>query len=270
MPRRVTSAETTSRRVTVPSALSSLCFKAESSRWQFTPFLFFTLSLYPLLGSWSSPTLWGPSTSKHEWVQSKLVPSPPHSTPHKHPCSLTHTCVWAFFFPLSFLFPSDAQVPSPLHDWSSLTSGNHRYPTSKRWRVKKTSEACTLQLWVSWTHRNEDTRNHFFTLFYITRERTCSQKCGGVYSSIWKVVDRKKIIMMINFYFAEGDLGLCPVVMTALIFFLFPLSVNSTSFPYFDWVSHFGDVPGSQTCLSAEADPSAGFCLKQWVLGGEK
>lgn len=119
MPRRVTSAETTSRRVTVPSALSSLCFKAESSRWQFTPFLFFTLSLYPLLGSWSSPTLWGPSTSKHEWVQSKLVPSPPHSTPHKHPCSLTHTCVWAFFsFKFSFSLWCTGPIPSA---WLVLT-----------------------------------------------------------------------------------------------------------------------------------------------------
>lgn len=149
MPERVTSAETTSRGLTVPSALSSRRFKAESSLWQFTPLLclppYLPLSTV-LWGSRSYSPLPGPSMSKHEWVQSKPPPSP------------THTLVLFFLFlPLSFLFPSDAQVPSPLHDWPSLTSGNHRDPTGKRWRAKKTLEMCTLQLSVSsaqeWRHQ---------------------------------------------------------------------------------------------------------------------
>lgn len=126
MPRRVTSAETTSRRVTVPSALSSLCFKAESSRWQFTPppSFFFTPSLYPLLGSWSYPTLRGPSMSKHEWVQSKLVRSPPHTQipllAHTHTC--THLCSGFFFFFFSFKFSFSLWCTGPIPSaWLALT-----------------------------------------------------------------------------------------------------------------------------------------------------
>lgn len=80
-----------------------------------------------LWGSWSYSPLPRPSMSKHEWVQSKIVPG-----------FNIHTHVFFFcccFLPLSFRFPSDAQVPSPPHDWPSLTSGNHRDPTGKRWRV---------------------------------------------------------------------------------------------------------------------------------------
>ncbi|KAL6110792.1 uncharacterized protein ACO6RY_19815 [Pungitius sinensis] len=66
MPERVTSAETTSRGLTVPSALSSPRFKAGSSLWQFTP-PHASLPSSPstvLWGSWSSSPLPGPSMSK--------------------------------------------------------------------------------------------------------------------------------------------------------------------------------------------------------------
>lgn len=131
--------------LTAASALSSPCIKGESSLWQFTP-LHPPLSVFPpsvLWGSWTYSPLPGPSMSKHEWVQSKRVP---------HTSTQTHTPLFPPpLFALSFLLPSDAQVPSPLHDWPVLTSGNHRDPPGKRWKVKKTSEICTLQLSVSWT-----------------------------------------------------------------------------------------------------------------------
>lgn len=86
--------------LTAPSTLSSPSIKAESSLWQFTP------SPVPptppvLWGSWSSSPLPGPSMSKHEWVQSKLVPHT-STQAHKH----THTCfpllseLYVFSFPL--------------------------------------------------------------------------------------------------------------------------------------------------------------------------
>lgn len=141
MPERVTSAETTSRGLTVPSALSSSLFKAESSLWQFTPSSF---SL-PLPSLWSSGVAGPILLSQGRQCQRMSESSQSQSPPSAH--TQTH-----LFFPLSsfkFSLSSDAQVPSTLHDWPSLTSGNHRDPTGKRWRVKKTSETCTLKLSVS-------------------------------------------------------------------------------------------------------------------------
>lgn len=111
MPERVTSAETTSRGLTVPSALSSSRFKAESSLWQFTPTPPPPLSPSPLSlsmvlwGSWSYSPLPGPSMSKHEWVQSKLPPPPP---------PFQHTHLFFFFLsPFKFSFSLWCTGPIP-------------------------------------------------------------------------------------------------------------------------------------------------------------
>lgn len=113
MPERVTSAETTSRGLTVPSALSSRRFKAESSLWQFTPLPclppYLPLSTV-LWGSRSYSPLPGPSMSKHEWVQSKLAPPP----------SNTHLFYFFSFPPFKFSLSLWCTGPIP-SAWLAFT-----------------------------------------------------------------------------------------------------------------------------------------------------
>lgn len=98
MPGRVTSAETTSMDFTVPLALSSPCFKAKRSLWQFPLSLSFPLSLtFSLFSPLGSLVLLSSS-------QACQCQSLTESSQSQLPLCL-------------FLSLSDAPVSSPLHGW---------------------------------------------------------------------------------------------------------------------------------------------------------